>query len=85
MPERIIGKVGRIVGPVIEAREVVGVEMLELVFVGSERLVGEVVRIRDKSAWIQVYEDTSSRHVRLPMPRCLSWSSSEPNGWWVRL
>jgi V/A-type H+-transporting ATPase subunit A len=67
MPERIIGKVGRIVGPVIEAREVVGVEMLELVFVGAERLVGEVVRVRHKSAWIQVYEDTTGLRPGAPV------------------
>jgi V/A-type H+-transporting ATPase subunit A len=56
MPERVIGKVGRIVGPVVEAREVAGVEMLELVFVGEERLVGEVVRVKEESAWVQVYD-----------------------------
>ena len=47
MNERVLGNIGRIVGPVVEAREVVGVEMLELVFVGDERLVGEVVRVMD--------------------------------------
>jgi V/A-type H+-transporting ATPase subunit A len=67
MAERIIGKVGRIVGPVVEARDVVGVEMLELVFVGDERLVGEVVRIRERSAWIQVYEDTTGLRPGAPV------------------
>ena len=67
MPERIIGKVGRIVGPVIEAREVTDAEMLELVFVGAERLVGEVVRIRHESAWIQVYEDTTGLRPGAPV------------------
>jgi V/A-type H+-transporting ATPase subunit A len=67
MAERVIGKVGRIVGPVVEAREVVGVEMLELVFVGDQRLVGEVVRIRDLSAWIQVYEDTTGLRPGAPV------------------
>ncbi len=59
MSERVIGKVKRIVGPVVEAGSVSGAEMLELVLVGEERLVGEVVRIREDSAWIQVYEDTT--------------------------
>jgi V/A-type H+-transporting ATPase subunit A len=67
MPERIVGKVGRIVGPVIEASEVTGVEMLELVFVGGERLVGEVVRIREEVAWIQVYEDTTGLRPGAPV------------------
>lgn len=67
MAERVIGKVGRIVGPVVEARDVIGVEMLELVFVGEERVVGEVVRIRDDAAWIQVYEDTTGLRPGTPV------------------
>ncbi len=59
MAERIIGTVRRVVGPVVEAGQVSGVEMLELVYVGEERLVGEIVRIRGEAAWIQVYEDTT--------------------------
>jgi V/A-type H+-transporting ATPase subunit A len=67
MPERVLGKTGRIVGPVVEAREVAGVEMLELVFVGEERLVGEVVRIKGDAAWIQVYEDTTGLRPGAPV------------------
>ncbi len=67
MAERVIGKVGRVVGPVVEAREVAGVEMLEMVFVGDERLVGEVVRIRGDAAWIQVYEDTTGLRPGTPV------------------
>jgi V/A-type H+-transporting ATPase subunit A len=67
MAERVIDKVGRVVGPVVEAREVAGVEMLELVFVGDERLVGEVVRIRNDAAWIQVYEDTTGLRPGTPV------------------
>lgn len=67
MTERVIGKVGRIVGPVVEARDVSGVEMLELVFVGEERVVGEVVRIRNDAAWIQVYEDTTGLRPGTPV------------------
>jgi len=59
MSERVIGQVSRVVGPVVEAGGVSGAEMLELVFVGEERLVGEVVRIKGDAAWIQVYEDTT--------------------------
>ncbi len=67
MNERIIGRVRRVVGPVVEATGVTGVEMLELVFVGNERLVGEVVRIRDDAAWIQVYEDTTGLRPASPI------------------
>ena len=55
------------VGPVVEAGRVTGVEMLELVYVGDERLVGEVVRIAGDSAWIQVYEDTTGLRAGAPV------------------
>jgi V/A-type H+-transporting ATPase subunit A len=67
MSERVIGKVRRIVGPVVEAGNVADVEMLELVFVGGERLVGEVVRIKEDAAWIQVYEDTTGLRPGAPV------------------
>ena len=67
MSERVIGKVRRIVGPVVEAGGVADVEMLELVFVGGEKLVGEVVRIKGDSAWIQVYEDTTGLRPGAPI------------------
>ncbi len=67
MVEHIIGTVRRVVGPVVEAGNVSGVEMLELVYVGGERLVGEVVRIRGDAAWIQVYEDTTGLRPGAPI------------------
>ncbi len=67
MVEHIIGTVRRVVGPVVEAGNVSGVEMLELVYVGEERLVGEVVRIRGDAAWIQVYEDTTGLRPGAPI------------------
>jgi V/A-type H+-transporting ATPase subunit A len=67
MSERIVGQVRRVVGPVVEAGNVKGVEMLELVFVGTERLVGEVVRIAGDAAYIQVYEDTTGLRAGAPV------------------
>jgi V/A-type H+-transporting ATPase subunit A len=67
MSERVIGQVKRVVGPVVEAGNVTDAEMLELVFVGDERLVGEVVRIRQDSAWVQVYEDTTGLRPGAPI------------------
>ncbi len=67
MSERVVGQVQRVVGPVVEAGRVVGVEMLELVFVGDQRLIGEVVRIAGDSAWIQVYEDTTGLRAGAPV------------------
>jgi V/A-type H+-transporting ATPase subunit A len=67
MPERVLGKTGRIVGPVVEACHVECVEMLELAFVGEDRLVGEVVRVKGDTAWIQVYEDTTGLRPGAPI------------------
>jgi V/A-type H+-transporting ATPase subunit A len=57
--ERIIGRVSRVNGPVIEAAGVTDARMLELVRVGEVRLVGEVIKLAGNGAVIQVYEDTT--------------------------
>lgn len=54
------GKVFRVMGPVVEAEEVSFLRMLDMVEVGEEHLVGEVVRLKEDKAYIQVYEDTTS-------------------------
>ncbi|MFA5388515.1 MAG: V-type ATP synthase subunit A [Candidatus Omnitrophota bacterium] len=54
------GKVYRVMGPVVEAEEVSFLRMLDMVEVGHEHLVGEVVRLKEDKAYIQVYEDTTS-------------------------
>ncbi|MBU1912151.1 MAG: V-type ATP synthase subunit A [Candidatus Omnitrophica bacterium] len=54
------GKVFRIMGPVVEAEEVSFLRMLDMVEVGEEHLIGEVVRLKEDKAYIQVYEDTTS-------------------------
>ena len=51
------GIVTRINGPIIHARNLAGVEMYEVVYVGELELVGEVVRIENDRCVIQVYED----------------------------
>ena len=58
-PERIIGQVRRVNGPVVEARGVTDARMLELVQVADARLVGEVTKLEGDRAVIQVYEDTT--------------------------
>jgi V/A-type H+-transporting ATPase subunit A len=56
----VAGKIYRVVGPVVEAEEVVSLRMLDMVEVGENHLIGEVVRIKADRAFIQVYEDTTS-------------------------
>lgn len=56
----IAGKVYRIVGPLVEAEDISILRMLDMVEVGEDHLVGEVVRLANGRAFIQVYEDTTS-------------------------
>jgi len=56
----IAGRVFRVVGPVVEIEEVSTLRMLDMVEVGDEHLVGEVVRLKGDKASLQVYEDTTS-------------------------
>lgn len=53
------GIIYRINGPVIEAREVTGIYMGDIVEVGDEHLIAETIRLEGDRATIQVYEDTS--------------------------
>lgn len=55
----VIGRVSRVLGPVVHARGVELAQMLELVEVGEERLIGEIVRLDGDQIAIQVYEDTT--------------------------
>jgi len=53
------GRVIRISGPVIEADGMRGAKMYNVVRVGKENLIGEIIRLNEDNAIIQVYEDTS--------------------------
>ena len=59
MEDRIIGRVNRVNGPVIEASDITDAMMMELVRIGEGRLVGEIVKLAGSTAVIQVYEDTT--------------------------
>ncbi|CAM1508217.1 Fc.00g050650.m01.CDS01 [Cosmosporella sp. VM-42] len=63
------GKIYSISGPVIVAEEMIGVAMYELVKVGHDNLVGEVIRINGDQATIQVYEETAGVTVGDPVAR----------------
>ncbi len=54
-----MGVLERITGPVVVADKMRGARMYDVVRVGGERLVGEVIRLKGDKAIIQVYEDTS--------------------------
>lgn len=53
------GSIVRISGPLVVAEGMSGAQMYEMVYVGEDRLIGEITRIRGDRAFIQVYESTS--------------------------
>ena len=60
MSKKILkGKIVRISGPVIEANNMRGAKMYDVVRVGDENLIGEIIRLNEDVATIQVYEDTN--------------------------
>ncbi|KAJ9142784.1 V-type proton ATPase catalytic subunit A [Pleurostoma richardsiae] len=63
------GKIYSVSGPVVIAEDMIGVAMYELVRVGHDQLVGEVIRISGDQATIQVYEETAGVTVGDPVLR----------------
>lgn len=62
-----IGTVIWINGPVVRARGSRDVGMLEVVEIGGDRLIGEVIGLEDDLLTIQVYEETSGLHPGVPV------------------
>ena len=52
------GKIFKVSGPLIVAENMADVKMFDVVFVGPDRLIGEVIELRGDKASIQVYEET---------------------------
>lgn len=57
------GKIFSISGPLVVATDVPGVRLFDIVAVGTEQLLGEVIELRANKAWIQVYEETTGLSV----------------------
>ena len=62
-----IGIVIWINGPVVRARGSRRASMLEVVEIGDDRLVGEIIGLEDDIITIQVYEETSGLHPGVPV------------------
>ncbi|HSK46409.1 MAG TPA: V-type ATP synthase subunit A [Coriobacteriia bacterium] len=59
----IAGTISKITGPVCVAKGMTGARMYDIVRVGVDGLMGEVIRLEGDTATIQVYEDTSGLKV----------------------
>jgi len=53
------GKIIKVAGPLVAANGLPQAQMYEVVKVGNEKIVGEVIRIKGDDVYIQVYEETS--------------------------
>jgi len=61
------GTVMKVSGPLVVAENMSGTKMFEVVRVGKDSLVGEIIRLENDTASIQVYEDTSGLTVGDPL------------------
>jgi V/A-type H+/Na+-transporting ATPase subunit A len=61
------GSVIRVAGPVVEAKGMSDAVMNELVEVGNEGLIGEIIRLEGEIATIQVYQNTTSLKIDEPV------------------
>ncbi len=53
------GRIVKVAGPVVVAENMTGARMYDVVRVGEENLIGEIVELHGDRASIQVYEDTT--------------------------
>ncbi|MEN6381076.1 MAG: V-type ATP synthase subunit A, partial [Synergistaceae bacterium] len=58
-PNAIAGFIAKISGPLVIAKGMAGACMFDVVRVGDAGLVGEIIELKDDTASVQVYEETS--------------------------
>jgi V-type H+-transporting ATPase subunit A len=63
------GYILKVAGPLVVAQGMSGAAMYELVRVGNEKLVGEIIKLEGDNASIQCYEDTSGLSLDDPVLR----------------
>lgn len=61
------GYVFKVSGPLVVAENMSGSKMYEVVRVGRDKLVGEIIRLEQDTASIQVYEDTAGLTLNDPV------------------
>jgi V/A-type H+-transporting ATPase subunit A len=61
------GHITRISGPAVIAQGLTGARMYDIVRVGKEKLIGEIIRLDGDTAFVQVYEDTSGLFLGEPV------------------
>ncbi len=59
MSSEVRGTIYGINGPIVYLKDAIGFQMAEMVYVGTEKLVGEVISLQGDITSVQVYEETS--------------------------
>lgn len=67
MTTKITGKISSIAGPVVKAKNMSGSKMYDVVRVGKEQLLGEIIQLERENAIIQVYEETTGLKPEEPV------------------
>lgn len=67
--EILYGRVQRVSGPLVVADHMSGAGMYELVRVGHQKLVGEIIKLIGDTASIQCYEETAGLTIGDPVQR----------------
>lgn len=62
-----MGIIKKIAGPAVITKGLEGAKMFDIVRVGNERLVGEIIRLNGDECFVQVYEDTNGLQVGEPV------------------
>lgn len=65
--ETSTGIISYINGPVIKAKNMASFKMREMVMVGHNKLIGEIISLNGENATIQVYEETSGVKIGEPV------------------
>jgi V/A-type H+-transporting ATPase subunit A len=64
-----IGTIIKIAGPVVVADRMRGSKMYDVVRVGNERLIGEIIELKEDTVTVQVYEETTGVKPGEPVQR----------------
>ena len=67
MADNIKGTIKRISGPAVIAEGMMGSRMYDIVRVGKDQLIGEIIRLNGDTAFVQVYEETGGLTVGEPV------------------
>lgn len=62
-----VGKIYGVNGPVVTVRGSNAMKMLEMLYVGNEKLIGEVINIEGDNVIVQVYESTTGLKIGEPV------------------